>query len=95
MLIFVFLPSKLEGIDPPSSSRAVPWTSVVAALVYGSQHLRFRGEWLLCMVFGLGLAGLCARFSGSLISLSTAAVLFAVFRHWMRTGSDVRRAHKQ
>ena len=48
IMIFVFLPSCLEGALSPSSVRgspvAAPLSALVPALVYGSQHLRFRGE---------------------------------------------------
>ena len=63
----------------------------LAALCYGSQHLRFKGEWLL----GLGLGGALAavaRASGDLRASYVAAALFAVLRYLNRT-HDVRRFH--
>ena len=68
---------------------------LLAALCYGSQHLRFRWEWLLCTANGLALCYLSVHYEGSMLATLTAAVCFAVFRHWMRTGLDARRAHKQ
>ena len=97
LLVFVFVPSKLGGMDPPSASplRTAPLLDCVSALVYGSQHLRFRWEWLLCTANGLALCYLSVHYEGSMLATLTAAVCFAVFRHWMRTGLDARRAHKQ
>lgn len=97
LLLFVFLPSALEGLDPPSPSalRTAPGLAVLTSIVYGSQHLRFRGEWLLCAIHGLGLGYLCIHFEGSTLATLIAGVTFAVFRHWRRTGQDVRRAHTQ
>lgn len=58
VLLFVFLPSALDGLSTPTSAPHSALSSGAAALVYGSQHLRFRGEWLLCTTFGLGLLAL-------------------------------------
>ena len=97
MLLFVFLPSSLSGVDPPSASplRATPLLALLAALIHGSQHLRFRWEWLLCTGNGLLLAYLAIHFDGSMLAPLVAASSFALFRHWKRTGVDARRAHKQ
>jgi hypothetical protein len=94
LLIFVFLPSAFEGADAPTAGRGSAAASAAAALVYGSQHLRFRGEWLLCALFGLSLEVLTTHgFDGSLLASLLAMVVFAVFRHARRTGLDVRRFH--
>jgi len=97
LLVFVFLPSYLEGLDAPTARRGQqPMLSgLAAAFVYGSQHLRFRNEWLLCTGFGVGLMFLILLSDGSLLPTLTAALLFAVGRHARRTGVDVRRAHSQ
>ena len=97
LLLYVFLPSLVEGaeIPTPAALRANPLTAIPTALAYGSQHLRFRLEWLLCVCFGLGHAYLLVHFDGSLLAPLVAALCFAVFRHWRRTGLDARRAHKQ
>ena len=62
-----------------------------AALCYGSQHLRFNGEWLLGLGLGAALAGL-ARHTGDLRASFVAAALFAILRYLNRT-HDVRRFH--
>jgi len=97
LLFFVHLPSRLEHDETPSTAavRSAPLAAAAAAIVYGSQHLRFRGEWLLCTAFGLGLAALVRALEGRLWATLLAAVLFAVARHVRRVGSDVRRFHNQ
>ena len=97
MLLFVFLPSIIEGVPTPSAARRSPPHAalLVVALVYGSQHLRFRGEWLLTATYGLALGMLTHALGGSLLPALTAAILFAVLRHASRTGLDVRRFHSQ
>ena len=97
LLLYVFLPSALEGIDPPSARRegetalANHLVSVASALVYGSQHLRFRGEWLLCSAYGLILGVMTHILDGQLLPAMVGAAGFAVFRHARRTGLDVRK----
>ena len=95
-LLFVFLPSRLEGADAPSVQRATsPAALLASALVYGSQHLRFRGEWLLCALYGLALGGLTVLFDGQLLPTLVGQAGFAVYRHVMRVGLDTRRFHAQ
>ena len=96
LLFFVHLPSALEHLSAPSTAAcSSPLAAAAAALVYGSQHLRFRGEWLLCTVLGLGLVALVLTLEGRLWASLLAAVLFAVARHVHRVGLDVRRFHHQ
>ena len=80
-LFYVFVVGTLSGADaiadvysatatpPPQHALAV----AVAALCYGSQHLRFNGEWLLGLGLGAALAGL-ARQAGDLRATFVAAV---------------------
>ena len=63
----------------------------MAALLYGSQHLRFRGEWLLCSAYGLILGVMTHILDGQLLPAMVGAAGFAVFRHARRTGLDVRK----
>jgi 4-amino-4-deoxy-L-arabinose transferase-like glycosyltransferase len=100
LLVFVFLPSLLTHADLPHtplpSTPYAPAALLFSALVYGSQHLRFRGEWLLCAAFGLGLGAMTQyTFGGGLLPALAAACLFAALRHAWRTGLDVRRFHNQ
>ena len=98
-LFYVFVVGTLSGADaiadvysatatpPPQHALAV----AVAALCYGSQHLRFNGERLLGLGLGAALAGL-ARQAGDLRATFVAAALFAILRYLNRT-HDVRRFH--
>ena len=81
--------------ERPKLDRASVEALLASALVYGSEHLRFRGEWALCGLYGLGLGALTHALGGELLPAAVAATLFAVVRHAMRTGLDVRRVHKQ
>lgn len=63
----------------------------LAALCFGSQHLRFKGEWLLGVGLGAALVGLAGH-SGDLRASFIAAALFAILRYLNRT-HDVRRFH--
>lgn len=95
LLFFVHVPSAVEQAEPPSTAAcSAPLAAAAAAFFYGSQHLRFRGEWLLCALFGLGLAALVHVLEGRLWAILVAAVLFAVARHVRRIGRDVSRFHK-
>jgi len=87
-----------EGLAMPPHplTRELPLhAAAAAALVYGSIHLRFRHEWLICTGFGAALAMLVRERDGSLHALLLASVLFAVLRHVKRSGLDVRRSHHQ
>ena len=97
LLIWVYLPSRLDGLPTPSAARLSPPAPALlaSALLYGSQMLRFRGEWLLCAAYGLALGNLAHMLQGDLLPTLTAACLFAVYRHARRTGLDVRRFHAQ
>jgi len=97
LLILLFLPSRLEGAAAPTAKRLgmPPPALLAAAVAYGSQHLRFRGEWLLCSAYGLALGGICHALDGELLPALVGATVFAVVRHVRRTGSDVRRFHAQ
>ena len=97
LLIWVYLPSRLDGLPTPSAARLSPPAPALlaSALLYGSQMLRFRGEWLLCAAYGLALGSLAHMLQGDLLPTLTAACLFAVYRHARRTGLDVRRFHAQ
>ena len=98
-LFYVFMVGTLSGADAladvysataalqPQHGLAV----AAAALCYGSQHLRFNGEWLLGLGLGAALAGL-ARHTGDLRASFVAAALFAILRYLNRT-HDVRRFH--
>ena len=100
ILFFIFLPCAVEGHEPPSSSVLYAGTDfpvvgvAASALCYGSQHLRWRGEWLLAAAFGLLLQFLCRHFGGDLLAPICAAMLFAAFRYHRRS-QDVRRFHAQ
>ncbi|KAL1522007.1 hypothetical protein AB1Y20_021652 [Prymnesium parvum] len=98
LLFFVFLASAVQSVQPPSTvvyAGDMPFPAiVVAAFAYGSQHLRWRGEWLLVAGFAASLLMLCRAFSGSLVGGITAATIFAVFRY-IRRSQDVRRFHAQ
>ena len=65
----------------------------LAALCYGSQHLRWRGEWILATAFAAALAAAARAYGGSLLAPLAGAVAFAVVRHLYRD-HDVRRFHK-
>lgn len=98
MLFFVFLVDSASDESVRSfyaATSAPPLSSVLAAalaaLCYGSQHLRFKGEWLLGLGLGSALVGL-ARSSGDLRASYVAAALFAALRYLNRT-HDVRRFH--
>ena len=96
LLVFVFLPSRLEGLHVPSSVRPSPPLSLVlCALTYGSQHLRFRGEWLLCSMYGAALGGVTHMLGGQLLPALVGATSFAVLRHARRMGLDARQVHAE
>ena len=86
--------NKNTGTTPSASGHSIG-ASAAAALLYGSQHLRFRNEWLLCTAYGLGLSQLPSLADGSLVPSLCASVVFAVFRHMRRIGQDARRVHAQ
>ena len=107
LLFYIFLPCAVQGVTPPSSAvigwqlplnsltpLLPPLPVAAAALSYGSQHLRWRGEWLLAAVFGAAQLGLCHAFGGRLIGPLGAAMPFAIFRY-LRRSQDVRRFHAQ
>lgn len=96
IVLFVFLPALVDhsapGAAPDGPSVAA---SILAAVAYGSQHLRFRGEWMLCAAFGAVLVRAAGHFGGSLAPSLAAAVGFAMYRHLRRTHENVRRFHGQ
>ena len=92
VLIYVFLPSAIEGVVPPTARRQSAVAVVAAALTYGSQHLRFRNEWLLCAGFGVALQALTSlALGGRLLSTVVTMELFAIGRHLRRIGEDARK----
>lgn len=97
LLLFVFLPAAVDGAAPGVAPAPPPslFASALVALAYGSQHLRFRGEWLLCAGFGAVLLRGSAVFGGSLVPCLTATLAFATYRHLRRTHDEVRRFHGQ
>ena len=96
LLLFVYLPSRLEGQAMPASVRPDPPLALLAcALVYGSQHLRFRGEWLLCTLYGLLLGYTMHALAGHSLPVLVGAPSFAVLRHARRTGLDARQVHAE
>jgi len=93
LLLFVFLPSVVEGVEPAARPISAAATAALS-LAYGSQHLRFRGEWLLGVLFAAAQSAICSHFGGSLWSVFVASTTFAVFRHYRRT-DEIRRFHAQ
>lgn len=99
-LLFVFLVDALSDepalaiYGPLPQQPLAPRTVlivVLAALCYGSQHLRFKGEWLLGLGMGVVLAAL-GRYNGDLRASYVAAALFALLRYLNRT-RDIRGVH--
>lgn len=99
LLFFVFLVSRVEG-DAPHAGRlyggsSPPWLGLcLASLCYGSQHLRWRGEWILCAAFGAAQGAACFASGGSLVTTLCAGVTFALYRYAKRT-QDVRKLRAQ
>lgn len=99
-LLFVFLVNAMSDepalalYGPLPQQPYEPRTALVvalAALCYGSQHLRFKGEWLLGLGMGAVLAAL-GRYNGDLRASYVAAALFAILRYLNRT-RDIRSVH--
>ena len=97
ILIFAFLPAVVEGADTPTGgARHSLLATAVASLTYGSQHLRFRNEWLACTAFGAALQAITTTFlSGRLFGTLVAVELFAIGRHLRRVGLDDRKFSSQ
>ena len=97
ILFFVFLSSAVYGLEMPSSKIYADadfplLSAVICAVCYGSQHLRWRGEWLLMTAYGMTLQFLCHQFGGRLVTPLCGAMAFATFRY-LRRSQDVRRFH--
>ena len=99
-LLFVFLVNAMSDepalalYGPLPQQPYEPRTALVvalAALCYGSQHLRFKGEWLLGLGMGAVLVAL-GRYNGDLRASYVAAALFAILRYLNRT-RDIRSVH--
>lgn len=97
ILIFAFLPAVVEGVETPTGgARQSLLAAAAASLTYGSQHLRFRNEWLVCMAFGAVLQGVTTALVGRrLLGLLVAVELFAIGRHLRRVGLDDRKFSAQ
>lgn len=86
LLLFAFLPAALDGAEPTVAPR--PLAAALAAVAFGSNHLRFRGEWALAAGFGLAMCALRSHFD-CLTPVLGASVVFAVYRNRARAHADV------
>ena len=90
LLLLVFLPSRLDAVASLLSVSLI-------CVGYGSQHLRFRNEWVLGTCYGAGLCALRAHFDARLPAPLAAAAGFSMFRQLQlrRSHDEVRRFHGQ
>ena len=97
ILIFAFLPAVVEGVETPTGgARQSLLAAAAASLTYGSQHLRFRNEWLVCMAFGAVLQGVTTALVGRrLLGLLVAVELFAIGRDLRGVGLVDRKFSAQ